>query len=191
MAWLVLLLGAGLLLWGLAGLRAHDRRLGAVEERMAQLAGDLAAAGEAVLHAADLRLAELEEAVAAADRRLAALRGDAAAAATPATLGLTESGTADGGGDGPATAGESRSGPPGRSSMGGPSGGAQGGHTGGRAEDDTAAALMPAAEAVPPQHRAVWRLGDAGQDEAAIARETGLLVGEVRLILGLRRLQRR
>lgn len=153
MAWVMFLAGAGLLTWGLAGLRAQGRRLGTAEERMAHLATELAAAGEAVLQAADARLTELEEAVSAADRRLAALASPAALAAAPNPTG----------------AGKPLPGPAG---------------------DETAAAALTEAEA-PATHRTVWRLADAGWDEAAIGRETGLLAGEVRLILGLRRLQRR
>lgn len=158
MAWVMFLAGAGLLTWGLAGLRAQGRRLGAAEERMAHLATELATAGEAVLQAADARLTELEEAVSAADRRLAALASLAAPAvpAVPAAAPI------------PTGAGKPLPGPAG---------------------DETAAALTEAE--APATHRTVWRLADAGWDEVAIGRETGLLAGEVRLILGLRRLQRR
>lgn len=162
MAWLLVVIGAGLVLWGLAGLRAHDRRLGTAEERLGRLAEELASAGEAVLQAADGRLAELEAAVAAADRRLAALAAPGGPGAAPAAH----------------QAGPLKPEAGGEPTM--PSG------------DEAAAldaGLQP--EPAPPQHRAVWRLADAGREEAAIVQETGLLAGEVRLILGLRRLTRR
>lgn len=56
------------------------------------------------------------------------------------------------------------------------------------AAEAPAVSTSPAQE--PEPHRLVCDLADAGQDEQAIARESGLLAGEVRLVLGLRKLRR-
>lgn len=195
----LILAGGGLILFGLWQLRRMVRTAGAgggqVANRLEELATDLLSAAEEASASLDRRTARLEELLRLADERLAALRQGVMPSPPAESPGPPAPRPARAPRPG-AAAGRDAAAP--RRTAGRRSASGETVLRPGAADADDAPApdqaLAPAVPAPPPpaaeaagHHQRVWALSDGGLDEAAIAAELHLPRGEVRLILGLRR----
>lgn len=193
-ALVLFLAGSGLILYAVYELRrlaAQGDEAGLPPEvrRLRQLLEDLLTGAEDLAGDLEDRAARLAELVAAADARLEALR--AALAAPPAPANPPAPAAAPGAPvaapvptAAPAPPGAETAPPvPGPAATPAQSPVSAGPGVPGAEGDGDGASLR-----LPPLHREVFRLADAGLDADAIARELQVPRGEVRLILGLRRL---